>query len=47
MFTSAAINNKTYVCCFISINPYIMVFTLGMMEEERKKENNSIVSLYC
>ena len=48
MFTSA-IKKRTSVCCSISLNPY-MVFQTGNLEswkKEKKKESNSIVSLYC
>ena len=50
MFTSA-IKKQTSVCCSISLNPYnIRYFKLENLEsrgKKRKKESNSIVSLYC
>ena len=48
MFTSA-IKKQTSVFCSISLNPYMVFQTWksGIMEKKRKKESNSIVSLYC
>ena len=50
MITSA-IKKQTSVGCSITLNPYTVFQTWksGIMEKEkkRKKESNSIVSLYC
>ena len=48
MLTSA-IKKQTSVCCSISLNPYMVFQTwnLDSKEKKRKKESNSIVSLYC
>ena len=45
MFTSA-IKKQTSVCCSISLNPY-GISNLESWKKEKKKESNSIVSLYC
>ena len=45
MFTSA-IKKQTSVCCSISLNPY-MPFQTWNHGKKKKKESNSIVSLYC
>ena len=44
MITSA-IKKQTFVCCSISLNPYIWYFKLGITDKKSKKESNSIVSL--
>ena len=44
MITSA-IKKQTFVCCFISLNPY-MAFQTWNHGEKKKKESNSIVNLY-
>ena len=46
MLTSA-IKKQTSDCCFISLNPYMVFQTWNHGEKEKKKESNSIVSLYC
>ena len=48
MFTSA-IKKHTSVCCSISLNPYMVFQTWksGILEKKKKKQSNSIVSLYC
>ena len=45
MITSA-IKKQTSDCCSISLYPYIMVFQTWNHGEKKKKESNSIVSLY-
>ena len=46
MITSA-IKKQTSVCCSISLNSYMVFQTWNLGEKEKKKESNSIVSLYC
>ena len=41
-----AIKKQTSICCSISLNPY-MIFQTWNHGEKKKKESNSIVSLYC
>ena len=39
---------QTSICCSIFQYPYLSYFKLGIMENiKKKKESNSIVSLYC
>ena len=45
MFTSA-IEKQTSVCCSILLNPYMVSQTWKSGIMEKKKESNSIVSLY-
>ena len=46
MITSA-IKKETSVCCSISLNPYMGFQTWNHGKKKKKKESNSIVSLYC
>ena len=44
MITSA-IKNQTSVCCYISLNPYMVFQTWNHGYKKIKKKSNSIVSL--